>query len=168
MRRSIITISIILSLVISLSSSIVYARFLDNYHIISFEDDPIKIQKYVEIREIEEEYGSKIRCKVTIENGPRPVKAFAISFMFYDVFNEHLSTHGGVYMSGTAGNQEGTFAWEFDPYKGWMAYTVIVYLSQVRFRDESVWRQEGTRLSDRIIEATDLLFKQEQLKEKKE
>jgi len=166
MRKSIIGISIVLSLVISFSSSIVYARFL-NYHIISFQDDPIKIQK-VEIREIEEEYGSKIRCKVTIKNGPRPVKAFATSFMFYDVFNEHLSTHGGVYMSGTAGNQEGTFTWEFDPYKGWIAYTVIVYLSQVRFGDHSVWRQEGTRLSDRIIEVTDLLFKAEQLKEKKE
>ena len=166
MRKSVIAISIILSLVISFSSSIVYARFL-NYHIISFEDDPIKIQK-VEIREIEEEYGSKIRCKVTIKNEPRPVKAFAISFMFYDVFNEHLSTHGGVSMSGTPGTYEGTGTWEFDPYKGWMSYTVIVYLSQVRFSDESVWGQEGTRLSDRIMEATDLLFKEEQLKEKKE
>jgi len=168
MRKSVIAISIILSVVISLSSSIVYARFLDNYHIISFEDDPIKIQKYVEIREIEEKYGSKIRCKVTIENGPRPVKAFAISFMFYDVFNEHLSTHGGVSMSGIPKDREGTRTWEFDPYKGWMAYTVIVYLSQVRFGDDSVWRQEGSRLSDRIIETTDLLFKEEQLKEKKE
>jgi len=166
MRKSIMGISIILGLVILLSSSIVYARYL-NYHIISFEDDPIKIQK-VEIREIEEEYGSKLRCKVTIKNGLRPVKASAISFMFYDVFNEHLSTHGGISMSAIPANYEGTGTWEFDPYKGWMAYTVIVYLSRIRFGDDTVWRQEGTRLSDRIIEATDLLFKEEQLKEKKE
>ena len=94
MRKGIIGISIILSLVISLSSSIVYARYL-NYHIISFKDDPIKIQK-VKIQEIEEKYGSKLRCRVTIKNGSRPVEASGIGFMFYDVFNEHLSTHVGV------------------------------------------------------------------------
>ena len=166
MRKSAIAIPIILSVVISLSTSIAHARFL-NYHIIGFEDDPIKIQR-VKIREIEEKYGSKIRCEITIKNGSRSFKAFAMNFMFYDVFNEHLSTHGGVSMSGALKDYEGTVTWEFDPYKGWMAYTVIVYLSQVRFSDESVWRQEGTRLSDRITEATDLLFKEEQLKEKKQ
>ena len=71
-------------------------------------------------------------------------------------------------MSAIPTNYEGIGTWTFDPYKGWMAYTVIVYLSRIRFADDTVWRQKETRLSDRIIEATDLLFKEEQLKEKKE
>jgi len=87
--------------------------------------------------------------------------------MFYDVFNEHLDTVGGISMSGLKKEEKEIAIWKFDPYKGWMAYTVIIYLSKVRFADDTIWRQDKLRLSKKITEATDLLFKEEQLEEKR-
>jgi len=114
-----------------------YDRYL-NQKIITFEDDPVKIQGAT-IQAIEE-YSDKIRCKVMLVNEGEPVEAYAIGFMFYDVFNEHLDTVGGVSMSGIAGKSEDTAMWEFKPYKAWMAYTAIIFLSKVRFADGTVWR----------------------------
>jgi len=57
-------------------------------------------------------------------------------------------------------------AWEFEPYKAWMAYTAIIFLSKVRFADGAVWRQDKHKLAKKITEATNLMFKEEQLEEK--
>ena len=70
----------------------------------------------------------------------KPIEAYEIGFMFYDVFNEHLDTVGGVSISGIAGKSNDTAVWEFELYKAWMAYTAIIFLSKVRFADGTVWR----------------------------
>jgi len=137
-----------------------------NHKIITFESDPIKIQKAT-IQVIEEKYSDKIRCKVMLANKEKPVEAYALGFIFYDVFNEHLDTIGGISMSGIAEKSNDTVTWEFKPYKAWMAYTAIIYLSKVRFADGTVWRQDKHKLAKKITEVTDLMFKEEQLEEKK-
>jgi len=164
MRRVLISLCFVCLFWVTITTTALGDRSI-NHYIITFDDDPIHI-KNARIREVEERYGSKIKCEVRLANRYRDVKAYALGFMFYDVFNEHLSTIGGVSMSELNRGKEETAIWKFDPYKGWMAYTVIIYLSKVRFADDTIWRQDKHRLSKRITEATDLLFKEEQLEEK--
>jgi len=136
--------------------------------IINFEDDPISITD-TEIYEWWDKSGSKISCKITLENRGIPIiRAFALNFMFYDIFNEHLSTINGVSMTGIHSGQSGSVTWEFDPYRASMAYTVIISVRKVRFLDGTIWRQDKHRVGQKIGEVTEMLFKEEQLEEKRE
>ena len=142
-------------------------RKLENV-VISFKDDPISIYG-VDILLPKDEPGSKISSKISLRNkGASIIRAFAVKFMFYDIFNEHLSTIDVVSMTGIHSGQSVNTTWEHSPYKVWMVYTVIISVSKVRFLDGTMWRQDKHRTGQKIGEVTEMLFEEEQLEEKRE
>lgn len=169
MKRLNVPLFVALVVMAVLISSPAYPLRYLTHQAVTFEDDPIRIED-INIREIwkERRYESFIRCTVELKNAPRAVEAYAIGFVFYDVFNDYLSTYRGISMNEINENNEVSTTWDFTPHwgfdrhEGWMAYTAIVYVDRVRFADGSVWKQDRAKLSDKIKEIG-VLFQEEQL-----
>lgn len=135
-------------------------------HIISFPDDPITIKKASAFI-YEDKYSTKISCELEIATSDQAVKAAQFNFIFYDIFDEYLDTFGGVTRTYIPARLRSYLVWETSIYNARMSYTAIVYLAKVRFETDVVWRQDKDRIAQEIVEATNLLFKKEQLEERK-
>ena len=133
-------------------------------YIISFPNDPIKIQ-VAYASTIEDEYSTKVDCELEAIVGDKDMRAAQFNFIFYDVFDEYLDNFGGITLHSAAAGKKIYPRWKPSFYNDWMSYTVIVYLSKVRFSDGTVWRQDKDRVARKIEETVRVLFKKEQLEE---
>lgn len=139
-------------------------------HIISFPDDPIKIN-VVETTSYKKKYSQGvISVQLNISNR-EPIEAAQFNVILYDVFNRYIDTLGLVTTEKISSEAEIWALWDdMIVTNGWMAYSAIVYLDKVRFQDGTIWEQKKGRVLGTIMkirETEGIVFEAFHLNEKK-
>ena len=135
-------------------------------HIISFPDDPIKIN-VVEASSYKKKYSQGMIFIQLNISAKDVIDAAQFNLILYDVFNEYLDTFGAVAKEVILPENETQLYWEdVIVNNGWMAYTAIVYLDKVRLRNGAVWKQNRKRVAEEIRKIEGIFFEETQLEEK--
>jgi len=135
---------------------------------IKFDDDPVEI--ITTITKLEEgEFGKELYCFIKYTNpSNKDIDALSFRMLFYDVFNEHLDTISEISIDKLPPGKIKPSRWKsMAVYKDWSTHTVVIFLDRVRFADGTIWRRPEIDITQKLGKLTDILFKPEQLEEKR-
>ena len=134
---------------------------------IKFSDDPVKILE-TSAGLVEQKYGKELYCHMKYVNqSNNAIDALSFRMLFYDVFNEYLDTISGVSIRRFPPGETEYSSWKPNIYKDWSTHTIVVFLDKVRFVDGTVWRRPEDEITLEINKLKYILFRPEQLKEKR-
>ena len=134
---------------------------------IKFSDDPVEILE-TSATLVEQKYGKELYCHMKYVNrSDNAIDALSFRMLFYDVFNEYLDTISGVSISKLPPGETGYSSWKVNIYREWSTHTMIVFLDRIRFADGTIWRRSEAEITLELNKLKYILFKPEQLEEKR-